>query len=89
MFTGLPAYQSFGRNRISRSSAITPNIRIGPTFCELMKMANNVAAAIKTAAGSLSGELFLGLGGPGVGAVSSGIEVVDEPEPLQHQPLVH
>src|SRR6202795_407032 len=88
MFTGLPAYQSFGRSRISSSSAITPNIRIGPTFCELMKMANRVAAAMKTAAGSLRGEAPLGRGGPGVGVISSGIEVVDQPEPLQHEPLI-
>src|ERR1700730_4692260 len=84
MFTGPPAYQSFGRSRISRRSPITPNIRIGPTFCELMKMANSVAAAMKMAAGSLiGGELW------GRGVISSGIEVVDQPEPLQHQPLVH
>src|SRR5216683_3516642 len=89
MFTVPPAYQSFGRSRISRSSAITPSIRIGPTFWELMKIANSVAAAIKTAAGSLSGELPLGRWGPGVGVTSSGIEVVDQPEPLEHQPLIH
>src|SRR6202043_1002272 len=82
-------YQSFGRNRVSSNSAITPSIRIGPTFCELMKMANRVAAAMKTAAGSLRGELVFGRGGPGVGVLSSGIEVVDQPEPLQHEPLIH
>src|SRR5438132_9572418 len=86
MFTGPPAYQSFGRNRSSRRRAITPSIRIGPTFCELMKIANRVAAAIKTAAGSLTGEGRLGRG-PGV--ISSGIEVVDEAQPLEHQALVH
>src|ERR1700688_3702755 len=88
MFTGLPAYQSFGRSRISSSSAITPNIRIGPTFCELMKMAKRVAAAMKTAAGSLRGEPLLGRGGSGFCVISSGIEVVDQPEPLQHEPLI-
>src|SRR5438552_15665648 len=86
MFTGLPAYQSFGRNRSSRRSAITPSIRIGPTFCELMKIANSVAAAIKMAAGSLTGDGRLGRG-PGV--ISSGIEVVDEAQPLEHEALVH
>src|ERR1700737_1111833 len=84
MFTGPPAYQSFGRSRISRRSPITPNIRIGPTFCELMKMANSVAAAMKMAAGSLIGGELLGRG-----VISSGIEVVDQPEALQHQSLVH
>src|SRR5467141_1331310 len=92
MFTGLPAYQSFGRNRSSRRRAITPSIRIGPTFWELMKMANSVAAAMKMAAGSLIAGARLGRGGGaggggGVG-VSSGIEVVNQPEPLQHEPLV-
>src|SRR5205807_2847850 len=86
MFTGLPAYQSFGRNRSSRRRASTPSIRIGPTFCELMKIANSVAAAMKMAAGSLTGEGRLGRG-PGV--LSSGIEVIDQAQTLEHQSLVH
>src|SRR4029077_18633956 len=80
-----------------------PSIRIGPTFCELMKMAKSVAAAMKTAAGSVSGALLFGGGEGGGGGVSSGtpgrdeaagggmwsgIQVVEEAEPLQHQPLI-
>src|SRR6202165_6387821 len=71
---------------------MTPSIRIGPTFCELRKIAKSVAAAMKMAAGSLIGELGSGFSG-GVGScfasgASSGIELVNHPESLQHQPLI-
>src|ERR1700674_3060655 len=44
---------------------MTPSIRIGPTFCALMKIAKSVAAAMKMAAGSLIGELGSGFSGGG------------------------
>jgi len=47
IFTGLPAYQPPRRNRTSSRRAITPSIKITPTFCGLMKIANRVAAAMK------------------------------------------
>src|SRR5712692_5254229 len=84
IFTGLPAYQSFGRSRVSSSRAITPNIKIGPTFWELINTAKSVAAAMKTAAGS--GPLVVPFGR--TGGVSSGIELIDQLKPLEHQALI-
>src|SRR4030088_619812 len=82
---GSPAYQSFGRKRRSSRSAITPSIRIGPTFCELMKIAKSVAAAMKMAAGSVTaGGVRSGLDS----GASSRIELMNHAESLQHQPLI-
>src|SRR5438034_4452427 len=92
IFTGLSAYQSPRRNRTSSRRAITPSIKITPTFCGLMKIANKVAAAMKMAAGSRMGGVRSGRAGgrcPGGGGSWSDIHVVDEPQAFQHQALIH
>src|SRR5438094_7723559 len=92
IFTGLSAYQSPRPNRISSSRAITPSIKITPTFCGFMKIANRVAAAMKMAAGSRIGGVRPGRTGGrgpgGPGGSCSDIHVVDEPQTFQHQALV-
>src|SRR5438128_7207232 len=92
IFTGLSAYQSPRRNRISSSRAITPSIRMTPTFCGLIRIAKRVNAAMKMAAGSRIGGVRSGrtggrgLGGPG--GSCSDIHVVDEPQTFEHQTLI-
>src|SRR5207249_12293823 len=90
-FTGLPAYQPPRRNRTSSRRAITPSIKITPTFCGLMKIANRVAAAMKIAAGSRMGGVRSGRRGggwPGGGGARPVVHLIDEPQPLEHQALI-